>query len=78
MAIHAAMNAMTNPVANMGASELCKTGKVFNKSNTTAAKIIGTAARKEYCAAVSRAMPSAMPPTIVHAERDIPGHNAKH
>ena len=47
MANHAVMKDTTNPMANIGTSDPCKIGKVLYRSNTVAAKIIGTAARNE-------------------------------
>ena len=43
-----------------------------------AATMMGTAARKEYSAATSRRTPSIMPPMMVEAEREKPGHRAMH
>ena len=43
-----------------------------------AANITGTAAKNEYSAAVLRLMPIYMAPSIVAADRDMPGHIARH
>ena len=39
---------------------------------------VGTAAMKEYSAAISRFTPRIMPPMMVEAEREKPGHSARH
>ncbi len=40
--------------------------------------MIGTAAKKEYSAAISLFSPKIIPPQIVEAEREKPGHKAQH
>ena len=48
-------------------------------SEKTVAKIMmGTAAKKEYSVAVFRSTPEILPPRMVDAARDMPGHSDRH
>ena len=48
------------------------------RSKPVAANMIGTAAIKEYSAAAAREEPNSIPPMIVEAEREKPGHSDRH
>mgnify|MGYP007097595923 CR=1 FL=1 len=67
-----------NPVAKNGTSPIVRIGKVSIRSFAVAANITGTATINENSAANLLSIFWNNPPTIVEADLDIPGHNAKH
>jgi hypothetical protein len=78
MANHAEKNDARNPSPKNGISVRFRHGKLFHKSNSVAATMMGTAAKNEYSVAVFLSKPTIIPPSIVEADLDMPGHMARH
>ena len=78
MAMMAEMNATTEPQKRNGISAEVKRWKDLRRSYPAAPMMMGTAAMKEYSAALRRETPRSMPPRIVDAERENPGQRARH